>query len=95
MFIPEKSKQKLFLCTSGGWTSVVSAEDASDAASKAVVEALTHFAEKDEPNFVVGSLIMCQEIVQDLEKATYFYTPAVLADAGFHDLAKDLIPVNE
>lgn len=95
MFIPEKSKQKLFLCKSGGWTSIVQAEDWADAASKAVIEALTHFAEKDEPNFVIGSLIMCQEIVEDLETATYFYTPVILADAGFHELAKDLEAINE
>jgi hypothetical protein len=95
MFIPEKSKQKIFICKSGGWTSIVQAEDCADAASKAVIEALTHFAEKDEPNFVIGSLIMSQEIIEDLESATYFYTPVVLADAGFHDLAKDLQVSNE
>ena len=60
-----------------------------------MIEALTHFAEKDEPNFVIGSLIMSQEIIEDLESATYFYTPVVLADAGFHDLAKDLQVSNE
>ncbi len=95
MFIPEKSKQKVFLCKSGGWTCVVQAEDWADAASKAVTEALMYFVEKDQDNFVVGSVILCQEIVEDLESCTFFYTPAVLADAGFHDLAKDLTVTNE
>lgn len=80
---------------SAGWRSVVTAEDPAEAVSKAVAEAVTHFALSDKENFVIGSLILCQEILEDLESATYFYAPEVLADAGFHDLAKDLEKLNE
>jgi hypothetical protein len=90
MFYPKNSVKKLFLCKSGGWSSIVNADDASEAVTLAVTEALEHFAAKDEPNFIVGSLIMSQEIKEDFEAATYFSTPAILANAGFHDLAKDL-----
>lgn len=95
MFYPKDSINKLYLCKSGGWTSIINAEDATEAVTKAVTEALEHFATKDEPNFVIGSLILCQEIVEDLETATYFYSGAILANAGFHELAKDLEQINE
>lgn len=95
MFIPKNSSQKLFFCKSGGWSSVVLAGDAAEAATKAVTEALEDFAMHDQKNFVIGSLILCQEIIEDLETATYLYSPMVLADAGFHELAKDLEATNE
>ncbi len=95
MFYPKDSINKLYLCKSGGWTAVINAEDATEAVTKAVTQALEHFAVKDEPNFVIGSLILCQEIVEDLETATYFYSGAILANAGFHELAKDLEQINE
>lgn len=95
MFYPKDSINKLYLCKSGGWTAVINAEDAAEAATKAVTQALEHFATKDEPNFVIGSLILCQEIVEDLETATYLYSGAILANAGFHELAKDLEQINE
>jgi hypothetical protein len=38
---------------------------------------------------------MCQEITEDLENAHFFSSSAILANAGFHDLAKDLEPINE
>jgi|DEB19_MinimDraft_3_1074340.scaffolds.fasta_scaffold32958_2 hypothetical protein len=95
MFLPPNSRKKLYLCQSGGWSSVINAEDASEAAAKAMTESLEHFVVQDEPNFTVGTLISCQEIIEDFESATYFLSTAVLADAGFHELAKDLIPANE
>ena len=95
MFYPENSIKKLFLCKSGGWQSVINAEDAAEAVTQAMTEALIHFATTDQPNFVVGTAIMCQEINEDLEKAYFFSSSAILANAGFHDLAKDLEPIQE
>jgi hypothetical protein len=38
---------------------------------------------------------MCQEINEDLENAKFFHSAQILANAGFHDLAKDLESINE
>jgi hypothetical protein len=95
MFYPKNSIKKLFFCKSGGWTSVINAEDAAEAVTQAMTEALEHFATTDQSNFVVGSAIMCQEINEDLENAKFFHSSAILANAGFHDLAKDLESINE
>jgi hypothetical protein len=95
MFYPQNSIKKLYLCKSGGWHSVINAEDATEAVTQAMTEALIHFASTDQANFVVGTAIMCQEITEDLENAHFFSSSAILANAGFHDLAKDLEPINE
>ncbi len=95
MFYPKNSIKKLFFCKSGDWASVINAEDAAEAVTQAMTEALVHFATTEQENFVVGSAIMCQEINEDLENARFFHSGAILANAGFHDLAKDLEPINE
>jgi hypothetical protein len=40
-------------------------------------------------------MISCQEINKNDDSCSYIYSPTVLADAGFHDMAKELIQSNK
>lgn len=90
MVILKSFKQKIFLVKSGDWECAVNASDAEDAASKAVEQVMLTHQEAGVEDFNMGFLISCQEILEDLEKTSYVYSSTILANNGYHDLAKEL-----
>jgi len=94
MIIPKNNLKKLFLCQSADWIGLINAEDESEAAAMVVVEAIERACEKGN-QFNIGMMISCQEINKNDDSSSYIYSPTVLADAGFHEMAKELILSNK
>jgi hypothetical protein len=94
MIISKNNLKKLFVCHSADWLVVVNAEDEQEAAALAVFEAVEHAGKKSD-NFNIGMMISCKEINKNDDSCSYIYSPTVLADAGFHDMAKQLIQSNK
>lgn len=94
MIIPKNNLKKLFICQSADWLNIINAEDESEAAAMAVTEAV-EWACKKGNQFNIGMMISCQEINKNDDSCSYVYSPTVLADAGFHEMAKELIKSNK
>lgn len=94
MIISKSNLKKLFICQSADWLSVISAEDESEAAAMAVTEAVECACKKGN-QFNIGMMISCEEINKNNDLCSYIYSPTVLADAGFHEMAKELIQSNK
>jgi hypothetical protein len=94
MIISKSNLKKLFICQSADWLTVINAEDESEAAALAVSEAVNRACKKDN-HFNIGMFFSCQEINKNDDSCSYIYSPTVLADAGFHDMAKELIQSNK
>jgi len=94
MILPKNKLKKLFICQSADWISVINSDDEHEAAAMAVSEAIT-LAGKKGGHFNIGMMISCQEINKNDDSCSYIYSPTVLADAGFHEMAKELIQSNK
>ena len=94
MILPKNKLKKLFICQSADWISVINADDECEAAAMAVSEAIT-IAGKKGDHLNIGMMISCQEINKNDDSCSYIYSPTVLADAGFHEMAKELIQSNK
>jgi hypothetical protein len=79
-----------FICQTANWQTVVLAEDEVSAASKAVEEAIDNSQKRG-----LAALILVKKISEDLTEGLFesqtFFTPMILADAGFHNEAIKLI----
>ena len=82
----------LFLCQSADWQCVVSAEDEESAACLAAENIMRFY--KDECSLSITILI--KKLTNNLietnidSESVAFYSPTVLADAGYHNEAADL-----
>lgn len=76
---------------SGNWTKIVRAADPMEAATIAVEQI---YNSSNSKTYKVGVVTLIWDVKDkrnnDLEKQLYLYTPAILANAGFHDIAKKL-----
>jgi signal transduction histidine kinase len=79
-----------FLCQTATWQAVVLAEDELSAASKSIEQAMNESSKKG-----LAALILVKKISEDLTEKVFesqtFFTPMILADAGFHNEAITLI----
>jgi hypothetical protein len=79
-----------FLCQTADWQTVVLAEDESSAATKSMEEAM-----RNDEKRGLAALILVKKITEDLTNKVFesqtFFTPMILADAGFHNEALKLI----
>lgn len=79
-----------FVCQTATWQTVVLAEDEVSAAAKAIEGAIENSQKKG-----LAALILVKKITEDLtnqvSESQTFFTPMILADAGFHNEAIKLI----
>lgn len=79
-----------FLCQTADWQTVVLAEDELSAATKSIEETM-----KESEKRGLAALILVKKITEDLTSKVFesqtFFTPMILADAGFHNEAIKLM----
>jgi hypothetical protein len=79
-----------FVCQTATWQTIVLAEDEASAATRAVEQVMEHSQKK-----ALAALILVKKISEDLTEGLFesktFFTPMILADAGFHNEAIKLI----
>jgi len=79
-----------FLCQTASWQTVVLAEDELSAATKSVELAINESQKKG-----LAALILVKKLTEDLTDKVFesqtFFTPMILADAGFHNEAVKLM----
>jgi hypothetical protein len=85
-------KYNLYLCQSCDWQSVIQAEDEESAATISVQEMMKESSEEYSLSMVVAVLKLRNNIFDDFidEDAKLFYSPLILANAGFHNESKNL-----
>ena len=80
------SELKFFVCQTADWQTVVLAEDAFSAAANFIEECMNN-SEK----VPLAALTLVQKMNEDLNdepiETKIFFTPMILADAGFHNEA--------
>ena len=94
MFRKVNSSTFLYLCQSADWQCVIQAEDHESAATQAVENLMTSSGEGGNLSMVVTVTKLDNNILEissneDKEIRTY-YSPMILANAGFHNEAKKL-----
>jgi hypothetical protein len=97
MFLRKISNVKyLFLCQSADWQCVVEAEDQETAATLAVEKVMLN-CKDDGSKFSLAMVIAVQKLTSNLIEETSFlensiayYSPTILANAGFHVESKNL-----
>lgn len=81
---------RFFLCQTASWQRVVLAEDELSAASKSLELTMNEPEKKG-----LAALILIKKITEDLTNEVFesqtFFTPMILADAGFHNEAIKLM----
>lgn len=92
--------KRFFLCQTADWQSVVFADDEEQAATIAIESLMKESFKKDfDPengsNDNVAAAFAVRMIPQNLfieakSETKFFYTPMLMADAGFHSEAKRL-----
>ena len=79
-----------FVCQTATWQTIVLAEDEISAATIAIEKVMEHSEKKG-----LAALILVKKITEDLTSEVFesqtFFTPMILADAGFHNEAIKLI----
>jgi hypothetical protein len=79
-----------FICQTANWQRVVLAEDEISAATKSIELTMNETEKKG-----LAALILVKKITEDLtnevSESENFFTPMILADAGFHNEALKLI----
>lgn len=79
-----------FVCQTATWQTVVLAEDETSAATIAIEQVM-----EDSQKKGLAALILVKKITEDLTNQVFesqaFFTPMILADAGFHNEAIKLI----
>ncbi len=79
-----------FLCQTASWQTVVLAEDELSAAIKSIELAINESQKKG-----LAALILVKKLTEDLTDKVFesqtFFTPMILADAGFHNEAVKLM----
>jgi hypothetical protein len=80
-----------YFVQSGNWTKIVRATDPMEAATVAIEQV---YNSADSKTYKVGVVTLIWDVKDkrdnNLDKQLYLYTPAILANAGFHDIAKKL-----
>lgn len=86
----------LYLCQSADWQCVVEAEDQESAATLAIEKVMLSKGDEDE-RFSLSMVVAVQKLLSNLieesdlsENTTAFYSPTILANAGFHVESKNL-----
>jgi hypothetical protein len=73
-----------FVCQTATWQTVVLAEDELSAATKSMEQVMNESSKKG-----LAALILVKKISEDLTHKVFesetFFTPMILADAGFHN----------
>ena len=79
-----------FLCQTADWQTIVLAEDELSAATKSIEETMNESEKRG-----LAALILVKKISDDLTNKVFdsqsFFTPMILADAGFHNEAIKLM----
>lgn len=79
-----------FVCQTATWQTIVLAEDEASAATMAIEKAMECPEKKG-----LAALILVKKITDDLTNQVFetktFFTPMILADAGFHNEAIKLM----
>lgn len=75
----------------GNWNKIVRAVDPMEAATLAIEQI---YNSNNNKQYKVGVVTLIWDLKDkrdnNLEKQLYLYTPAILANAGYHDIAKKL-----
>ncbi len=73
-----------FVCQTADWQTIVLAEDELSAATKSIEQIMSESKKRN-----LAALILVKKITQDLTfkliESQTFFTPMILADAGFHN----------
>ena len=86
-----KTDQKTYIVSCGGWQSISSGISAEDASTKSIEEMVKIQGDKLPVSPVIETVCL-SDIEEDLELEQYrefIYCPKVLANAGFHETAKN------
>lgn len=86
-----KTDQKKYIISCGGWQSISSGSSAEDASTKSIEE-MVKIQGDNLPVSPVIETVCLSDIEEDLELEQYkefIYCPKVLANAGFHETAKN------
>lgn len=80
-----------FFVKSGNWSKIVRASDPMEAATVAIEQI---YNSANSKTYKVGVVTLIWDVKDkrdnNLDKQLYLYTPAILANAGFHEIAKQL-----
>jgi hypothetical protein len=85
----------LFLCQSADWQCVVEAEDQETAATIAVEKVMLN-SKNNENKFSLAMVITVKKLPNNLVEESFlddciaYYSPVILANAGFHAESKNL-----
>lgn len=81
---------RFFLCQTANWQTIVLAEDEISAATKSIESAMESSEKRG-----LAALILVKKLNEDLSEKVFeaetFFTPMILADAGFHNEAIKLL----
>jgi hypothetical protein len=87
----------LFLCQSADWQCVLEAEDEETAATLSVEKVMLFSKDKQDDKFSLSMVIAVQKLpcnlideCSTLENSIAYYSPVILANAGFHVESKNL-----
>lgn len=86
----------LYLCQSANWQCVVEACDYETAATMAIEKVLLRSSSNEEESFCLSSTVVAKKLSNNLIEQNEdfesipFYSPIILANAGFHTEANNL-----
>jgi hypothetical protein len=86
----------LFLCQSSNWQCVVIAEDEESAATSAIEKVMKLSEDDEEERYSLSMVVSVKKLSINLiepnidEESISFYSPIILANAGFHTEASKL-----
>lgn len=86
------TKYNLYLCQSCDWQTVIEAEDEESAATISVQKIMKKESDEFSLSMVVAVIKLKNNIFDDFseEEPKLFYSPLILANAGFHNESKNL-----
>lgn len=92
MFRKVNSPTFLFLCQSADWQCVIESEDEESAATEAVESLMSSNSGQGNLSIVISVLKLNNNLIdyQDQKEIKTYYSPVILANAGFHAEARQL-----
>jgi len=81
----------LFLCQSANWQCVVRSEDEESAATLAIEKVMLCSEGEKDDKFSLSMVVMVKKLITNLiesevdSQCASFYSPVILANAGFHN----------